>query len=103
MFSKAPPPTDAEQARMDLLREFGCVACHLDGKDEDHRYAGICDVHHFTRNNKRRGHDWTIGLCPSHHVGHVMSWHKTRRAFREKYGEDAALLAVANEQIGHQP
>ena len=99
MISNAKPPTKAQRKRMDALRAFGCIACYKDGMPPWTRYAGICDVHHFTRNQKRRGHDWTIPLCDPHHVGNEMSWHKTRRKFREQYGEDEDLLAYTNWTI----
>lgn len=84
---------------MDALREFGCIACFKDGLPDGYRWEFICDVHHFTRNNKRRGHDWTIPLCPPHHVGTALSWHKTRVAFRELYGDDESLLKFTNQTI----
>jgi hypothetical protein len=83
-------PTKADIRRFALLYDLGCIVCG--GKP--------CELHHFTRNNKRLGHDWTIPLCPKHHTGHRFSWHKTRRAFREKMGTDRELLDKVNELIG---
>ncbi len=94
--------TRQEEARKDAMRDFGCIACHLDGKGENERYAGCVDIHHMLSGNKKIGEAATVPLCQSHHVGFPvsgMSWHQNRRRFREKYGEDLALIETTNETI----
>lgn len=93
-------PTKAEAERMDRLREFGCIACHLDEVAEGFRYEGLADIHHMLLGGKRIGHYWTIPLCQGHHTGSLLSWHRTRRKFREIYGTDAELVTLCNQQIG---
>ena len=82
------------------MREFGCVACALDGKGEDERYAGICEIHHMLSGNKKIGEWATVPLCEPHHTGPRLSWHRTRRKFRDTYGADRALIDKTNELIG---
>jgi hypothetical protein len=74
-------------------------------------------VHHLNFDGKagqaRRGDEYTIGLCPYHHVGepiYGMSVEQCRdvlgpslklhsRAFRDEFGSDDDLLARQNELI----
>lgn len=100
-------PTAAQRARFDAIRDSGCIAC---------RMLGLpwmpCHVHHLTvggrHGQKRRGHDYTIGLCPYHHVGEDAhrwalelgpSYAREPRAFRERFGDDEALLAYQERLI----
>lgn len=97
-----PNPTKAEALRHRLIVEGGCIACWL--------YAELhtpCEVHHLTTGGKhgqlRRGHAFTIGICPWHHrgVGRTSliasvgpSFFHTPRTFREVFGTDDELLVV---------
>lgn len=103
-------PTKAQAARFDALRSLGCIACHLDNRL---RQCGDTEIHHFLRGGKRIGHDATVPLGSWHHAGvangtanaqmlavYGPSFHRHTRAFRERYGDDAALLAKVNELIG---
>ena len=88
------------------LREIGCIACRMDG-----RGCVPCEKHHLLTtgrhgNGKRRGERYTIGLCPYHHrgVGSPVDYRspslaREPRAFRAKYGEDDALLAMQDRLI----
>lgn len=102
-------PTKAQQARFDAIREVGCIACLARGMN---RYA---EVHHLTiggrHGQKRRGHDFTVGLCPFHHRGentfgdddptaiYGPSYALEPRRFREVFGQDDALLAEQERQF----
>lgn len=101
-------PTKAQQARFDAIKEHGCIACRIRGM-----HAVPCEIHHLTiggkHGQKRRGHDFTIGLCGHHHRG-LPLWHAETfdagpsyalepRRFREVFGHDDALLAYQNELI----
>lgn len=106
-------PTKAQSERMEKLREFGCVACHLNGEREKVE----AEIHHFLSGNRRIGHDASVPLCPWHHRAapwfamtitecldaYGPSWHQHRRAFRERYGSDTELLAMTNDLIGWNP
>lgn len=96
---KGKPGTKSEQARKDAMRELGCVACILDGQPEDQRYAGCVEIHHMVGGNKKLGEWATVPLCEPHHTGPRLSWHKTRRTFRETYGADLALIDTVNRLL----
>lgn len=98
-------PTKSQKARFNAIKEVGCIVCRL-------MFRGWvpCHIHHLTvggkHGQKRRGHDFTIGLCPWHHVGvdgnaknDGPSYALSPRAFRHEYGQDDVLLARQNEAI----
>lgn len=99
-------PTKAQQARFDVMREIGCIACRMYGFGY---VAG--EIHHLTsgghHGQKRRGHDYTVCLCSWHHrgvqdgYGHARgpSYAHSPKAFRATFGDDDALLAKQNELI----
>jgi hypothetical protein len=65
-------PTKHEAARMEAIREIGCViARHVQGV-----YVP-CEVHHLTVGGKhgapRRGHRYTVGLNPWSHRGYTLA------------------------------
>jgi len=100
--SSLPNPTKAEALRHRLIIEGGCIACWL--------YAELhtaCEVHHLTTGGKhgqlRRGHAFTLGICPWHHRGVGSksliatvgpSYQHTPRKFREVFGTDDELMVV---------
>lgn len=102
-------PTVEQQRRFDAMHEIGCIACKALG----HGYMP-CHVHHLLvggkHGQKRRGHDFTIGLCPWHHVGEPMggyshsqcadvygpSYAREPRRFRQEIGNDDYLLDLQN-------
>lgn len=105
-------PTAAQLSRWWLIKERGCVACWL--HSNVHRFP---EIHHLTiggkHGQKRRGHDFTIGLCAWHHRGvspfgnpelglaaFGPSLHHHARAFRAAFGTDAELLEFQNALIG---
>lgn len=113
-----PAPTVAQQLRMDLIVEACCIACIACGFREP------CEVHHLTVGGKhgqpRRGHAYTIGLCPWHHRGAVslavydrLGVHTRGRlvdligpsyalqpfVFRGSFGDDDKLLAVQSVEL----
>lgn len=93
------PGTKAEQRRKDAMRELGCIACILNGEPSGYRYEGICEIHHMLAGNKKLGEAFTVPLCEFHHTGPVISWHKTRRRFRERYGSDLDLIDKVNKLL----
>lgn len=91
------------------IREIGCIPHRMLG------YAGWqCEKHHlistgYHGNGKRRGEQFTIGMCDYHHRGAAAVGSITARmmrlqygpsyadepeAFRETFGDDEALLAL---------
>lgn len=103
---------------MDAIREFGCIACHIDTESSVWRrspYEGRqieLEIHHMLRGNKRIGHGATVCLCKAHHKRSTAgisydicrligpSWHEQRREFRDRYGEDDDLVYIQSELIG---
>lgn len=91
----------AQQHRMDAIADIGCIVCDALGH-------GLvpCQLHHILvggkHGQKRRGHDFTIGLCLWHHVGEPMaglshsacgdrygpSYAREPRRFRQEIGTD---------------
>ena len=93
--------TAADRERFRKLQEHGCIACKLRGLG----YSAP-DIHHTLSGGRRRGHQFTLPLCPAHHrgVGHVPELHgpslaKTPRRFKQEFGDDETLLALVNEAI----
>lgn len=105
-------PTAAQAARFMHIRAIGCVACLLSGW-----FSIDPEVHHLNagglHGGKRRGHDFTIGLCSWHHQGVSQDFSNPERgrmilgpsyklhkmAFRARYGTDDQLLETTNKLI----
>ena len=103
--------TKADLRRYDLLQEYGCACCRIDGI---HSFG---DIHHIVTNGYRRlsgGNESTILLCPWHHRGVVPAGHTTGSAtlqfgpslangsklFAKIYGSQEDLLAKVNKALG---
>lgn len=112
-------PTAAQQRRIDKIKDPdpmtgpGCLVA---------RILGLkwlpAELHHLTvgghHGQKRRGHDFTIGLNSWSHRGEPVcgwsieecerrlgpSYARNPNAFRERFGRDDELLALQNELIG---
>lgn len=89
------------------IRSVGCICCLRDGSG----YVA-CEKHHLLTtglhgNGRRRGEEFTIGLCGHHHRGEASgaikmpgpSYADNARQFREVYGSDDDLLILQNELI----
>ena len=105
-------PTAAQRARFDAIKDAGCIACRIHwGRDNV-----TAEIHHLTvggrHGQKRRGHDFTIGLCHWHHRGEWYvgtaeqmeqlfgpSYAREPRKFREVFGDDDTLLDYQNSLI----
>lgn len=100
------------QRRFDAIYEIGCICCRKLGK-----LRIPCQAHHLNlggmAGQKRRGDLFTIGLCPWHHAGEYPNGHTEdgmleefgpsyklhSRRFREKFGNDDALLVYQDNLI----
>jgi hypothetical protein len=96
--------TKADKQRFTAFRDIGCVACRIWGRFSE------ADVHHLLSGGRRRGHRYTVPLCPWHHRGEPgvyigvkdmeklagPSLARTPRKFRETYGDDRVLLAYTD-------
>ena len=107
---KAVRATKAERERMDALKLLGCIACRMTGS-----IAGTPEIHHLLSGNKRRGHAFTIPLCPWHHRGEMGGlWNATAheralgpslargsKRFHATFGTDDELLARTNQALAN--
>lgn len=105
-------PTKAQRARWDDIHEIGCIIAKMRGLRRI-----PCEIHHFTvggkHGQKRRGHDFTIGLNPWSHRGEPFggmtknqcaalfgpSYALQPRYFRQAFGSDDVLLGYQDELI----
>ncbi len=99
MVGKTKAPTKAERRRMDTLKhDVGCIACRLEG------FSYVTpDIHHLLDGGRRRGHAYTIPLCPWHHrgmgSGPGVSMAHGSKPFREMYGPDDELLEATDALV----
>ncbi len=109
MWSKAPPPTAAERARMLLAKAGPCMAC-LSLVTQQLLEPGLvvygCDYNHTKSGNIRRGHAFGFALCTWHHRRHPLGGNSFAtmrevygpslmdgsRVFHETYGTDDELI-----------
>lgn len=118
--------TKAEQARFDKMKEQGvCMACNVIGVKNPFTFhdmdKGIfrphIEIHHLLSGNKRRGHMFTVSLCPYHHRGsisgmqlqvhEVLMWMCSAgcalahgsKPFHQMFGSDEHLLELQNELL----
>lgn len=88
------------------VKHHGCLLCELRGYPREPG-GPLAEAHHLLSGGIRRGHMFTVGLCPWHHRGAliVMGWnHKTHRQrlgpalsegsvpFQAEFGPDDGLL-----------
>jgi hypothetical protein len=87
---------------MSKVAALGCVACYLMGE------AGTPAELHHPRSGVGRGqkasHFDVLPLCPAHHRGTyhpaVPSIHLSKQAFIDRFGTEAALLALVRQLVG---
>jgi len=111
MVGKSKTPTKAEKARMDTLKNHcPCICCMLATMK-----VSFPEIHHITDCGRRKGHDFTLSLCPYHHRG-AMEWqgahHRNKqqligefgpslahgkRTFAEMFGGEMFLLSLQND------
>lgn len=100
--------TKADLARFDALQRIGCIACRQRG------VFSQADVHHLLSGGRRRGHQFTIPLCPWHHRGLQQdrwvsgpqldkylgpSLARAPKSFRAEFGDDETLLETVNKLL----
>lgn len=112
MVGRTTKPTAAQSRRMDAISQMRCVACEIAGQRQPNR----TECHHLTDKGNRRasgGHDATIPLCVWMHRGIPLrgktlvamereygpSLALSKRAFKARYGDERALLAIVNKKL----
>lgn len=96
------PPTKAQRARQNRLRESGCICCRLDGQPGE-----PAEIHHINDCGRNMGQDYTIPLCAYHHRGIQRDFRTYdgpsltdgKRPFVAHYGTELELLERANAVI----
>jgi len=83
-------PTKGEQERFNAIKEIGCVVGWILG------HGTIpCEIHHLTiggkHGQKRRGHDFTVGLSQWSHRGIIPPDCQNKDEAEVKYGPSYAL------------
>jgi hypothetical protein len=92
-------PNAEEKRWMDRITDYGCVACHMDGRGR----VEPC-VHHILRGGHRMGHLYTLPLCLAHHqhdtASGLIARHPYKAQFEARYGDEMALLCQLKSEIG---
>lgn len=101
MVGKTKTPTVAQKLRMERIKhDVGCIACRIEGRG----YVAP-DIHHLTDYGRRRGHRFTIGLCPAHHrhehadPAYGPNLARDKWEFEQKYGTDDELLEQTDDWL----
>lgn len=114
MWSKAPPPTVAEAARIEAAKVGPCMVCLLlYMRNLLPRWLVVygCEYHHCKSGNIRRGHAYGFAMCQWHHeriplegksfewMSDIYGWSlkEGSRRFHEIYGSDDELIAQQTE------
>lgn len=75
-------PTLEESQHLQVVKSYPCCVCNRGAPSE---------AHHITDCGRRRGHYYTIPLCPEHHrTGKITVKHKKK--FIERFGSEEFLL-----------
>lgn len=82
----------AEFDRMFRLKQMPCLINNGDCQ-------GVTEVHHLTDGGRRLGHMFTVPLCQWHHTQGHDSYHRSRKPFMQRYGDNAELLRKANKLL----
>lgn len=108
--------TKAQLARLDAIKDIGCIVAYSLGIRFGEKPVPA-EEHHLTvggkHGQKRRGHDFTIGLNPWSHRGEPFggmsaarceelfgpSYARQPRKFRQEVGSDDYLLDLQNTLI----
>lgn len=88
-----------EKAWLDAITQLGCIVCQVEG----HGFSPA-EPHHLLSGGRRRGHLFTIPLCPPHHrfgMNDKMatSRDQSRRRFEKRYGTEESLLAKSRSLV----
>jgi hypothetical protein len=101
-------PTKYEQARIDAMRDQGCVACAMLGVPNLNRL----ELNHMLSGGHRMGHWYSYFLCRGHHQGDwddgQLEWIATRKrvaisngrpVFEKVYGTERSLWERVQKKL----
>ena len=91
-----------EKRWLDAITQLGCIVCLLFEK-----FYSPAEPHHLLSGGRRRGHLYSIPLCPGHHRfglndDRATSRDQCRRRFEARYGTEESLLARTRELVAHR-
>lgn len=91
--------TKVERTWLGCIVQLGCIVCLL-----FERIFSQAEPHHMLSGGRRRGHLFTIPLCPGHHRfgmndERATSRDQCRRRFEARYGTEESLLAKTRELV----
>ena len=91
--------TKADKALHDRIAELGCIACHLDGRDNP-----WVSIHHIDGRTKPDAHKKVLALCAGHHqdgtgLAGLIAVHPFKAAFEAMYGTQEQLLELTMERL----
>ena len=92
--------TAKEKLFHDELAQFGCIACHIEGRINTH-----VSIHHVNGRTKVGAHMQVLPLCGPHHQDQgqgVIAVHPWKARFEEKYGNQYDLIEKCKELINWQ-
>ncbi|MCO2196633.1 hypothetical protein FA389_08105 [Pseudomonas aeruginosa] len=92
----------ADKQYLSSASGLGCIACYIQGTP-----GTPAEIHHSRDGagiGQRSAHRRGIPLCPAHHRGTlhpaVPSIHRDKQRFIERFGTEAALVALVHQLIG---
>ena len=91
--------TKAEAEYLNRLHRLGCIVCRKQGYMTD---PEIHHPRHLAGMGQKASHFDAIPLCPIHHRtgGYRMAIHAGRKAWEERFGTEAELLAQVKGLMG---
>ena len=91
------PATKAESEWMSAIQATGCIICRIQGN-----LGTPACIHHELIGGKRKGHFYTLPLCPHHHQfgpwGEAI--HNGKKTFIAKYGTEEELREKVKALLG---
>lgn len=94
--------TKLEKRWLNAITELGCIVCLVFD-----RLFSPAEPHHLLDGGRRRGHLFTIPLCPGHHrfgldTEVATSRDQCRRRFEARYGTEESLLEKTRDLVAER-
>lgn len=89
--------TKAEKAFHNRIAQIGCIACRMEGIENNH-----VSIHHIDGRTKPGSHYKVLPLCAVHHqhgTDEFPSVHPWKARFESKYGSQLELLELCKQII----
>lgn len=92
--------TKAEKEYHDAVASLGCIACAIDGNQND-----LVSIHHCDGRTKKGAHMKVLPLCAGHHQDgtgadkSMIAIHPYKKRFETRYGTQQELMEHITEQL----